>query len=105
MLTGGMIEAPEAERIGLVNHVIEPGELLGAAFATAEMISANSPFGMRVTKQVLQTNVDAPSLPAALELENRNQVLATPNPRHGRGPGGVHRETGGPFHQLLNARC
>lgn len=32
---------------------------------------------MLLPKQVLQTSVDAPSLPAALELENRNQVLAS----------------------------
>jgi enoyl-CoA hydratase len=38
---------------------------------------ANSPFGVRMTKQVLHRNVDAPSLEAAIELENRTQVLAT----------------------------
>lgn len=30
-----------------------------------------------LTKQVLHQDVDAPSLGAALEVENRNQVLAT----------------------------
>jgi enoyl-CoA hydratase len=29
-----------------------------------------------MTKQVLQANVDAPSLDAAIALENRNQVLS-----------------------------
>lgn len=32
---------------------------------------------MMLTKKVLQSNVDAPSLEAAIQLENRNQVLAT----------------------------
>src|SRR4051794_3613845 len=36
----------------------------------------NSPFGIRLTKEILQTNVDAPSLEAAIALENRSQVLA-----------------------------
>ena len=42
----------------------------------AELITANSPLGVRLTKQVVQVNVDAPSLEAAVELENRNQTLA-----------------------------
>jgi enoyl-CoA hydratase/carnithine racemase len=37
----------------------------------------HAPFGVRLTKQVLQTNVDSLSPQAAIELENRNQVLAT----------------------------
>lgn len=77
MLTGRQIEASYAERIGLVNTVVEPERLLDEALGVAEEITANSPFGVRLTKQVLQANVDAPSLQAALELENRNQVLAT----------------------------
>jgi enoyl-CoA hydratase len=77
MISGRMIGAADAERMGIVNRVVEPDRLLDAALEVAEEITANSPFGMRLTKQVLQTNVDAPSLEAALELENRNQVLAT----------------------------
>lgn len=77
LLTGRVIDAHEALRLGMVNRVVEPVDLLPAAFELAEEIARNSPFGVRLTKQVLQTNVDAPSLEAALELENRNQVLAT----------------------------
>jgi enoyl-CoA hydratase/carnithine racemase len=77
MLTGRPYDADESARIGLVNAVHDDDELLDAALDLAQMIAGNSPLGMRLTKQVLQTNVDAPSLPAALELENRNQVLAS----------------------------
>ena len=35
--------------------------------------------GIRLTKQVIQTNVDASSIEAAIELENRNQTLAIQN--------------------------
>jgi enoyl-CoA hydratase len=62
-------------RIGLVNRVVEAGELTGAALDLAEEIAGNSPLGVRLTKRVLVENVDAPSLRAAIELENRNQVL------------------------------
>jgi len=77
MLTGRLFDAEYAERIGLVNAVVEDGALLPTALELGEQIARNSPFGIRLTKQVLQANVDAPSLEAALELENRNQVLTT----------------------------
>jgi enoyl-CoA hydratase len=77
LYTGRLVDAAEAARMGLVNDVVEPDALVERAFAVAQGIATNSPFGLRLTKQVLQANVDAPSLEAALELENRNQVLAT----------------------------
>ncbi|MEA2445412.1 MAG: hypothetical protein QOJ12_2704 [Thermoleophilales bacterium] len=77
LMTGRAVDAEQAFRIGLVNAVVEPDALLDRARALAAEIAAHSPLGVRLTKQVLQTNVDAPSLEAALELENRNQVLST----------------------------
>jgi len=76
LLTGRLVEADEAARIGLVNRVVPAGDLLASALETAGLIAANSPLGVRLTKQVVQANVDAPSLEAAVELENRNQTLA-----------------------------
>lgn len=75
-LTGRFVHADEALRIGLVTAVTTADELLETAYDTADMIASNSPFGMALTKQVLQDNVDAPSIEAAVNLENRNQVLA-----------------------------
>jgi enoyl-CoA hydratase len=40
-LSGEMISAEEAQRIGLVNHVYEPGELLTAAHSLAQKIAAH----------------------------------------------------------------
>jgi enoyl-CoA hydratase len=77
LLTGRLVPADEAERIGLVNRVVPAEELLDSALETAGLIAANAPFGVRMTKQVLGVNVDAPSLRAAIELENRTQVLTT----------------------------
>jgi enoyl-CoA hydratase len=77
LLTGRFVEAEEALRIGLVTDVVDPEDLLDRALETARLIVGNSPVGMALTKQVVQNNVDAPSLEAALALENRNQVLAT----------------------------
>ena len=77
MLTGRLIDAPEAERIGLVNAVVEADHLLDAAYDKAAEIARNSPFGLRLTKEGLQMAIDAPSIEAAIALENRNQVLSS----------------------------
>jgi enoyl-CoA hydratase len=76
MLTGRMVPAEEAARHGLVSAVVADDELPGRARAMAEQIAGHSPLGVRMTKRALQLNLDAPSLAAALEVENRNQVIA-----------------------------
>jgi enoyl-CoA hydratase len=76
MLTGRMVDAEEAARIGLANRVVPAGELLDAAAELAAEIVANAPFGVRMTKEVLRHNVDAQSAAAAIALENRTQILA-----------------------------
>jgi enoyl-CoA hydratase/carnithine racemase len=77
MLTGRLIDALEALRIGLVNRVVAAETLLDSCYELAAEIARNSPFGVRLTKQALQLSVDAPSLEAAIAIENRNQVLAS----------------------------
>ena len=77
MLTGRMIDAAEADRIGLVLKVVPDADVLDAALETAELIRANSPFGVWMTKEVMWTNLEAGSLQAAIDLENRTQLLAS----------------------------
>jgi enoyl-CoA hydratase len=76
-LTGRLIDAQESLRIGLVNRVVEADELLPACRALADEICANTRYAVSMTKQVLDRNIDATSLRAAIELENRTQVLGT----------------------------
>ncbi|KAA9165994.1 enoyl-CoA hydratase/isomerase family protein [Amycolatopsis acidicola] len=77
MLTGRGIDGHEAVRLGMVNKLCEGAELAPTALALAREIAANSPFGVRLTKQALRSGVDAPSLRAAVDNENRNQILAS----------------------------
>jgi enoyl-CoA hydratase/carnithine racemase len=71
------VDAEEAVLVGLANQIVAEEQLLDTALSMAERIAANSPFGISMTKQLLQPNVDAPSLEAAIRIENRSQVLAT----------------------------
>jgi enoyl-CoA hydratase len=76
MLTGRPVTAEEAERIGLVSRLAEEDRVLDEAMDVARQIVANSPFASKHTKQIMWTNLDAPSLEAAVQLENHTQVVA-----------------------------
>jgi enoyl-CoA hydratase len=77
MLTGRFVDADEALDIGLVVRVVDDGELIGAALAEADLILANSPFGVHMTKEVMWSQLEIGSLTAGIDLENRTQLLAT----------------------------
>ena len=77
MLTGRIIEAEEADRIGLVLRVVPDDRLLEAALETARLIVANSPWGIRMTKEVMWSQLEVSSLQAGIDLENRTQVLSS----------------------------
>jgi enoyl-CoA hydratase len=57
-LTGEMITAEEAQRLGLVNRVYEPAELLPAAEAMAKKIIANAPLAVKYTMEAIERGVD-----------------------------------------------
>jgi enoyl-CoA hydratase len=75
LLTGRKVSAEEAERIGLVSRVVPDGEVVTHAVEVAERMSEFSPFGLQMTKKVCWANLETASLVAAIELEDRNQLL------------------------------
>jgi enoyl-CoA hydratase len=77
MLTGRIIDAAEADRIGLVLRVVADDELQQTALLTAGLIAANAPWGVRMTKEVMWSQLEVGSLQAGLDLENRTQVLSS----------------------------
>ena len=77
MLTGRIIDAPEADHIGLVTRVVPDDQLLDAALETAGLIVANSPWGVRMTKEVAWSQLEIGSLQAGIDLENRTQILSS----------------------------
>jgi enoyl-CoA hydratase len=59
-LTGEMISAEEALRIGLVNHIYEPAELIPAAEALAKKIIANGPLAVKFTMEAIERGIEMP---------------------------------------------
>ncbi|MEO9256054.1 MAG: enoyl-CoA hydratase/isomerase family protein, partial [Tepidiformaceae bacterium] len=59
LFTGDIIEAAEAERIGLVSRVVAADELMPSALAMAAKIAANPPIAMRYMKEGLRKSVHA----------------------------------------------
>lgn len=78
ILTGRIISADEAERIGLVNQVVPAGEARKAAEAVAEEIAARGPLAVREAKRLIDAAMDL-DLDAGLaaELDASERVFAS----------------------------
>lgn len=77
ILTGRFMDAQRALGLGLASRVAElPALEVEAATLAADMLHA-TPLGLRLTKEALAFAIDAPSLEAAVAMEDRNQVLCT----------------------------
>jgi len=68
LLTGEMIDAAEAYRIGLVNRVLPPDELLGAARAMLTGIIAQGPLAVAHVIEAVDRGLDM-SLDDGIALE------------------------------------
>ena len=60
VLGADMISADEAMRIGLVNHVYEPAELMPAAEALAKKIAANAPPAVQYAMEAIEHGMEMP---------------------------------------------
>lgn len=76
ILTARTVDADEALRIGLVSR-LSAGPVLDDALAIAETLCGYGRFGVESTKQVLWANLHASGIEAALQVENRSQILAS----------------------------
>jgi enoyl-CoA hydratase len=60
ILTGEMISANDAFRFGLVNHVVEPAELLPTAEKIAQKIIANAPLAVKYAMEAVEHGLEMP---------------------------------------------
>jgi enoyl-CoA hydratase/carnithine racemase len=61
LMTGDPITAQEAHRLGMVNELHAPDELLGAAKRIAEKIAGNSPTAVQAVKRAVQLGAGQPT--------------------------------------------
>ncbi len=68
VLTGGLIDAQEALRIGLVNKIVPPGELDKVAMDMAKEMASKGPIALRYAKEAVHKGMDF-NLEQGLRLE------------------------------------
>jgi len=73
LLTGRMMDAREAERIGLVNKVVPPEKLDAAAMELADELASKSPIALQMGKRAFYTMADTEYGKA---LEYMNEMMA-----------------------------
>lgn len=84
IFSGRTMKADEALRIGLVNAVYEPAELMDKAREMAERIAANAPIAVRYAKQCINNEYDIPADEAiAYESKMFGQCFATEDQKNG----------------------
>jgi methylglutaconyl-CoA hydratase len=84
LLTGRIISAEEAFRLGLANEVVEPGKLLARARELADSLLQNSPASLLATKRLLNRNsTDALSRQIAAAVEENARIRTTADFREG----------------------
>ena len=84
ILTATTIDAREAWRIGLVNEVVEMGQLIDQARALAHQILANAPVAIRMAMATIHNGSDV-ALSSGLALESANFAVCVSTDDRGEG--------------------
>jgi len=71
ILTGEMIGAAEAHRVGLVDEVYPPDQLMDKAIEMAKLIATKGPIAVTLAKECINRGLDGP-LTAGCDLEKAN---------------------------------
>jgi enoyl-CoA hydratase/carnithine racemase len=75
LLTGAWMDAQTTYNLGFASRLVERDKMLQTAGEIAAIMCTKNPLGIRMTKEALNFSIDAQGLEAALEMEDRNQVL------------------------------
>lgn len=84
LFTADVVDAPTAERYGLVSRVVPHDSLIDEAMAMATKIAALPPHALRLTKNMLRQGQGI-SYDTALELAAANQAIAHLTEDHAEG--------------------
>lgn len=75
LLTGNWMSARDAIELGFASRLVPREQLLATGKELALTMAGKDPLGLRMTKEAINTNMDAGGLAAALQVEDRNQVM------------------------------
>jgi enoyl-CoA hydratase len=77
LLTGRIVLADEADKLGLVSRLVDDDAVLDTALDIARLTIANSPYGVWMTKEVMWSQLEIGSMQAGIDLENRTQIMSS----------------------------
>ena len=84
VMSGRIFSAEEAERLGVVNRVVEPEDVFDAVCDVAQRISVNGPLAVALAKDVLHRGAELPLSQAnALEVDHFSSLFSTEDQREG----------------------
>jgi enoyl-CoA hydratase len=83
VLTGDAVDAARAREIGLVNSVVEAGQVLTAAVELAGRIAANAPLGLAAAKELVRLTLTDPERAGARQKELQHQIFTSEDAKEG----------------------
>ena len=75
LLTGNWMDSKTALELGFASRVVEKEEMITTAMGLAKTMTEKNPMGIRMTKEAINCNLDCAGLEAALQMEDRNQMM------------------------------
>ncbi|MBM3672284.1 MAG: enoyl-CoA hydratase [Actinobacteria bacterium] len=82
-LTGDRISAARAYELGLINTVVAPSEVLGAALDLAERMAANGPLALKAVKELVRLGVTDHALARARVTEWQDVIFSSEDAKEG----------------------
>ena len=102
LLTGDFIDAEEAARLGIANHVVDDDELPAAVSALARKLADAPPVAVRMIKRAVYQSART-DLRTALDLISSHMSVGDIDRGLGGGARRLPREAPRPFHRPLSA--
>ncbi len=75
LLTGNWMTAEDAMNLGFASRLVPREKMMETAEELAVTMAGKTPLGLRMTKEAINVNLDCPGLEAALQMEDRNQMM------------------------------
>jgi enoyl-CoA hydratase/carnithine racemase len=75
LLTGNWMSAEDAMQLGFASRLVAKEKMMETAQELANVMVGKTPLALRMTKEAINVNMDCAGLEAALQMEDRNQMM------------------------------